>query len=129
MDNSVLDFNSLPDIDDSVFQYTKAQLGEAFDEFAELYVSDVEHHLEVVKTFETTDQDLDALIQASHSLKSGGGMAGSVKMSTIAEYLEQHACALKAQNALEQSASLHHECEKLIEAGKETIVLFKEKAL
>jgi HPt (histidine-containing phosphotransfer) domain-containing protein len=72
-------------IDKEKFLATKELMGESFDDFLQLFFSELENDIEIIKNA----NDFETIILKSHSQKSSCGLLGATKLQEIFANIEQ----------------------------------------
>jgi HPt (histidine-containing phosphotransfer) domain-containing protein len=98
-------------IDKEKFLATKELMGESFDDFLQLFFSEFENDIKIIKNAD----DFETIVLKAHSQKSSCGLLGATKLQEIFANIEQ----LAKNN--QSSDELISKLPQLLQATKEDI--------
>lgn len=107
-------FTGLPSLDDEVVRPLKELLGDNFTELVDHFISSFPPQLDKLKTASNTD-DVDSMMQISHTLKSSSGSFGFIRLFKRLEHLEQQARKKNLVNHADQVKLIDEEFQCLLE--------------
>ena len=107
-------FTGLPSLDDEVVRPLKELLGDNFTELINDFISSFPPKLDELKTASNTD-DVNSMMQISHTLKSSSGSFGFIRLFKRLEHLELQARKNDLVNHADQVKLIDEEFQCVLE--------------
>jgi len=107
-------FAGLPSLDDEVVRPLKELLGEHFAELVNDFISSFPPQLDELKSASRTN-DVNSMLQISHTLKSSSGSFGFIRLFKRLEYLEHQARKNNLVNHADQVKLIDDEFQCVLE--------------